>query len=40
MEPVRAAAPAIWPYVLAVVEDAFMSGRFGAPYPWEEDPPA
>jgi putative hydrolase of HD superfamily len=40
MEPVRTAAPAIWPYVLAVVEDAFMSGRFGAPYPWEEDPPA
>jgi putative hydrolase of HD superfamily len=40
MEPVRAAVPAIWPYVLAVVEDAFMSGRFGAPYPWEEDPPA
>ncbi|MGH7448079.1 MAG: HD domain-containing protein, partial [Longimicrobiales bacterium] len=37
MDPVREAAPALWPYVLSVVEDAFTSGRFGAPYPWEEE---
>jgi hypothetical protein len=36
MEPIRDAAPAVWPYVEAVVEEAFTSGRFGAPYPWEE----
>jgi putative hydrolase of HD superfamily len=36
MDPIRTAAPAIWPYILEVVEDAFTSGRFGAPYPWEE----
>lgn len=36
MAPVRAAAPDLWPYIEAVVEDAFTSGRFGAPYPWEE----
>jgi putative hydrolases of HD superfamily len=37
MAPVRDAAPALWPYVLSVVEEAFTSGRFGAPYPWEEE---
>jgi putative hydrolase of HD superfamily len=36
MAPVRTAAPALWSYVTAVVDDAFASGRFGAPYPWEE----
>jgi putative hydrolases of HD superfamily len=36
MNPVREAAPALWPWVLSVVEEAFSSGRFGAPYPWEE----
>lgn len=37
MAPVREAAPSLWPYVLDVVEDAFANGRFGAPYPWEEE---
>lgn len=35
MDPVREAAPALWPYVQQVIEDAFESGRYGAPYPWE-----
>jgi len=35
MDPVREAAPGIWPYVVQVIEDAFESGRYGAPYPWE-----
>ena len=35
MDPVREALPAVWPYILSVVEDAFTTGRFGAPYPWE-----
>jgi hypothetical protein len=38
MAPVRAAAPALWPYVEAVVEEAFTTGRFGAPYPADETP--
>jgi putative hydrolase of HD superfamily len=37
MDPVREAAPALWPWIVGVVEDAFTSGRFGAPYPWEEE---
>ncbi|HSJ09629.1 MAG TPA: HD domain-containing protein [Longimicrobiales bacterium] len=36
MDPVRVAAPALWPFVTAIVDDAFASGRFGAPYPGEE----
>jgi len=40
MAPVREAAPALWEYVSAVVEEAFSSGRFGAPYPWETAPDA
>ncbi|HEX6307177.1 MAG TPA: HD domain-containing protein [Longimicrobiales bacterium] len=36
MDPVREAAPALWSWVLAVVDEAFATGRFGAPYPWEE----
>ena len=35
MDPVRLASPALWEYVNEVVEDAFTTGRFGAPYPWE-----
>lgn len=38
MDPVRRAAPALWDYVTSVVDDAFTSGRFGAPYPWELAP--
>jgi putative hydrolases of HD superfamily len=37
MDPIREAMPSLWRYVLSVVEDAFTSGRFGAPYPWEEE---
>lgn len=33
MAPIRDAAPELWAYVEAVVEDAFATGRFGAPYP-------
>jgi putative hydrolases of HD superfamily len=36
MDPVRLAAPDLWPYVQAVVDEAFTTGRFGAPYPAEE----
>jgi putative hydrolases of HD superfamily len=36
MDPVRTAAPALWPYVEAVVNDAFTTGRFGAPQQTEE----
>jgi putative hydrolases of HD superfamily len=37
MDPVRRAAPALWPWVVSVVDEAFTTGRFGAPYPWEEE---
>jgi putative hydrolases of HD superfamily len=37
MAPVREAAPSLWPWVEAVIEEAFATGRYGAPYPWEED---
>lgn len=36
MDPVRQAVPALWPWVTSVVDEAFETGRFGAPYPWEE----
>ncbi|HEX6133586.1 MAG TPA: HD domain-containing protein [Longimicrobiales bacterium] len=36
MDPVREAAPELWSWVLAVVDEAFATGRFGAPYPWED----
>ena len=38
MAPIRDAAPTIWPFIEGIIEDAFTSGRFGAPYPWEEQP--
>jgi putative hydrolases of HD superfamily len=38
MDPVRIAAPTLWSYVTSVVDDAFSTGRFGAPYPWETVP--
>ena len=38
MAPVRAAAPELWPFVESIIEEAFTTGRFGAPYPWEEQP--
>lgn len=38
MEPVRTATPELWPYVAGIVDEAFSTGRFGAPYPWEERP--
>ena len=38
LAPIRDAAPAIWPFVEDVIEEAFTTGRYGAPYPWEEQP--
>ena len=38
MAPIRVAAPHLWPFIEHVIEDAFTSGRYGAPYPWEEQP--
>lgn len=38
MDPIRTAAPTLWQYVTAVVDEAFSTGRFGAPYPWENGP--
>jgi putative hydrolase of HD superfamily len=38
MEPVRAAAPELWSYVEAVVDEAFTTGCFGAPVPEAEAP--
>ena len=38
MAPIRDAAPALWPFVESIIEEAFTTGRFGAPYPWEEQP--
>ena len=37
LDPVRAAVPSLWPWVRSVIDEAFTSGRFGAPYPWEEE---
>jgi len=30
MDPVRAATPELWPYIEAVIDEAFTTGRFGA----------
>jgi putative hydrolase of HD superfamily len=37
MDPVRVATPELWPYIEAVVEEAFTTGRFGAPLPGGEE---
>jgi putative hydrolases of HD superfamily len=40
MAPIRDAAPELWRFVESVIDEAFATGRYGAPYPWEERPDA